>query len=316
MKAIVIEKFGGVEQLKFKKLPKPVPTSNEVLIKMKYTAVNPVDWKIREGYLKDRMPHQFPIILGWDAAGIIEEIGSDVKEYKIGDAVYAYCRKSAIQWGTYAEYICVDHTSVALKPQSLSFAQAAAIPLVGLTAWQSLFDAGQLKSGEAVFIQAGAGGVGSMAIQFAKSMGSKVFTTASAVNHDYVKNLGADVVIDYNQEDFLQVIKKHLADGVDLACDFVGGESLQKTLQCVKKGGRLVSILEQIDPKVANQYGITAHYVFVQPSGTQLHLIAGLIDQGKVLSPDITEMRLEDAAIAQEKSKEHHVKGKIVLQIE
>jgi NADPH:quinone reductase-like Zn-dependent oxidoreductase len=315
VKTIVIEAFGGVEQLKFKKLPTPFPANDEVQIKILYTAVNPVDWKIREGYLKERVPHQFPIVLGWDAAGIISAVGKDVQTFKEDDEVYAYCRKPLVQWGTYAEYICVDHAFVALKPKNLTFAQAASIPLAGLTAWQSLFDAGKLSRGETVLIHAGAGGVGGMAIQFAKTKGAKVFTTASAANHDYVKSLGADVVIDYGQEDFLTVIREQLPKGVDLACDFVGGDVTEKTARCVKRGGRMVSILDKLASELSQRYGIEAHYVFVQPNGQELREIAGLIEQGKVSSPEIMEMRLEDAAIAHEQIRTGHTKGKIVLKV-
>src|ERR1700733_2368139 len=190
MKAMVIEKFGHEEQLHLGDIPTPLPSDNEVQIQVLYSAVNPVDWKIREGLMKNFLPHEFPLILGWDAAGIVKAIGKNVKKFKVGDEVFAYCRKPIVKWGTYAEYVCFDADNIALKPNNINFAEAAAIPLAGLTAWQALFDFAKLKKGESILIHGGAGGVGSFAIQFAKHAGAKVITTASKQNHDYVKKLG------------------------------------------------------------------------------------------------------------------------------
>lgn len=148
MKAIVIKEFGGADKLTFTDVPKPETGANELLIEVRYAAVNPVDWKIREGYLKNFLPHEFPLIPGWDVSGSVVEVGQNVKHFKIGDEVFAYCRKPIVQWGTYAEFVSFDADNIALKPQNISFAQAAAIPLVGLTAWQALFEAARLKKGK------------------------------------------------------------------------------------------------------------------------------------------------------------------------
>lgn len=314
MKTIAIKSFGGIEKLATLELPKPEIAPNEVLIEILYTAVNPVDWKIREGYLKERLPCHFPLIPGWDAAGKIAAVGKDVHNLKVGDEVYAYCRKPIVQWGTYAEFIAFEAENVALKPKNINFAQAAAIPLVGLTAWQALFDSVHLKKGETILIHAGAGGVGSMAIQFAKNIGAHVITTASPANHAYVKKLGAETAIDY-KNGFVDQVKKLHPQGVDVVFDCVGGKTLQDSLKVLKPKGRLVGIVENLDPAIALKHNIVSSYVFVRPNGKQLAEIGKLIADGKVAVPHIEEMRLQDAAKAQEKNREGHQQGKIVLKV-
>jgi NADPH:quinone reductase-like Zn-dependent oxidoreductase len=314
MKAIVIEEFGEAEKLHFKEMPKPVIQEGEVLIKVANAGVNPVDWKIREGMLKTRLPHEFPIILGWDVAGTVAEVGNHVKNLKVGDEVFAYVRKPLVKWGAYAEYVSFEAKHVAKKPNKVSLAEAAGLPLISLTAWQSIFDAVHLKQGETILIHAGSGGVGSMAIQFAKNAGARVITTASPQKHMYVKKLGADLVIDY-KEDIAAHVKAYAKDGVDVVYDCFGGETFRKSLSYLKKGGRIVSILEQMDPSEAKQLGITAAYVFVAPNGAELQTIAQLIDERKVVPPHIIEMPWEEAATAQEKLRSGDVFGKIVLKI-
>jgi 2-desacetyl-2-hydroxyethyl bacteriochlorophyllide A dehydrogenase len=310
MKAIVIEQFGGPEMLHLKEVPKPTVQDGEVLIKTAYAGVNPVDRKIREGYLKDRIPHEFPTILGWDVAGTVVEAGKQVTALKVGDEVFSYVRKPLVKWGTYAEYVAFDAKDVAKKPKGLSFAEAAALPLVSLTAWQSVFDAAHLKKGETILIHGSSGGVGSMAVQFAKNAGAKVIATASLKKHEYVKKLGADLVLDY-REDFVDPLKEK----VDVVFDCVGGEIFKKSLSCLKKGGRIVSILEKLDPTEAKNLQITAAYVFVAPNGNQLKSIAQLIEEKKIVPLHVEEMPLKDAAEAQEKLHSGAVFGKIVLKV-
>jgi 2-desacetyl-2-hydroxyethyl bacteriochlorophyllide A dehydrogenase len=315
MKAITIEGFGGVDKLQMKDLPIPKPGDTEVQFLVLYSGVNPVDWKIREGLLQKRLPHEFPLIPGWEAAGKITAIGKNVKNFKVGDEVFAYCRKPIIKWGTYAEYVCADAGQVALKPKNINFAQAAAIPLTSLTAWQALFDAAKLRKGETILIHAGAGGVGGLAIQFAKNAGAKVITTASQKNHSYVKKLGADHVIDYTKENFVEAVKKLAPGGVDVVFDTVGGKTLQESLKVLKQGGRLVSIVEHLDPEIATKHHIQFSYVLVDPNGVQLKHIADLISEGKVIPPSIEEIPLAKAAEAQDKVREGHTQGKIVLKV-
>lgn len=315
MKAVVIESFGGAETLKLKDVPTPSPQEHEVLIQIEYTSVNPVDWKIREGILKSRLPHQFPLIPGWDASGTITSVGINVRNFKVGDQVYAYCRKPIIHDGTYAEFICFDAAHVALKPKNISFAQAAAIPLAGLTAWQALFDYAKLQPGQSILVHAGAGGVGSFAIQFANLTKADVWTTCSSSNNEYVKKLGAAHIIDYTQENFVTAIKREKKDGFDLVLDNVGGKTLTESLTLVKKGGTLVSIVEMLGPEIAIAHKIRTGFIFVRPDGRELKEIASLIEQGKVKPSEITEMSLDEAGKAQEKNRLGHTRGKIVLKI-
>ncbi|MCE5317006.1 MAG: NADP-dependent oxidoreductase [Parachlamydia sp.] len=315
MKAVVIDQFGHTENLHLVDRPIPQPEEDEVQIQILYTSVNPVDWKLCEGLLQGRLPHEFPITPGWDASGIVTEVGLNVKNLHVGDEVYAYCRKPIIHDGTYAEYICFDAENVALKPKNLSFAEAAAIPLVGLSAWQALFDTAKLKKGETILVQAGAGGVGSLAIALAKNTGARIYTTASKDHHEYVKNLGADVPIDYTSESFVDVLKKLEPHGIDVVLECIGGEVLKTSANVLKSGGRLVSILGQLDPKIAKKKNIDFSYLFVAPNGTQLQQIASLIEQERLPIPHIEEMTLDQAAEAHEKVRQGHTQGKIVLKI-
>lgn len=314
MKAIVIERFGGADQMKLVDLPTPKAGDNEVVVEIHSTSVNPVDWKIREGYLKDHVPHQFPIILGWDAAGVVSEVGKNVTRFKKGDRVYSYCRKPTVQWGTYAEYIALEERNVAHMPAKLNFAVAASVPLVALTAWQALFDLAALKSGETAVILGGAGGVGGFAIQFAKNAGAKVYSTASAKNSSYLRELGA-TPIDYNAGSVIAAVKAVAPEGADVVFDCVGGKSLEEAYSFVKSGGRLVSIVDTPDAERAKSLGIKTAYHFVSPNGDELAEIARLIDQGKVVPLPVEEMPLAEAAAAQEKNRERHTRGKISLKV-
>ncbi|WP_284452867.1 NADP-dependent oxidoreductase [Parachlamydia acanthamoebae] len=311
MKAIIVERFGGAERLKFGEFPKPQLQEHEILVEIQCTSVNPVDWKIREGLLSKVFPTRFPYIPGWDASGIVVECGAKTKKFKKGDRIFSYCRKSEVHEGTYAEYISIEEKHVALMPSSLSFAEAAAIPLVGLTAWQSLFDIGNLKANQTILIVGGSGGVGSMAIQFAKHAGATVYTTASQVHHAYVKKLGAEKVIDYQKDNVQEKIKEWEPEGVDVILDLVGGHALQECYPLVKKHGRLISIVEK--PAVFQH--IHTDYAFGTPSGQELQKIATLIDQGKIVPPKISILSLEKAAEAQEEVKAGHTEGKIVLAV-
>ncbi len=315
MRAMVIEAFGGPERLKAADIPTPAPGDEEVLIAVACTSVNPVDWKIREGMLADMFPHSFPLVPGWDAAGTVSAVGRNADRFKAGDKVFAYCRKPQIQFGTYCEYVAVHESAVALMPGNLGFAEAATVPLTGLTAWQSLFDAAKLLAGEKILIHAGSGGVGSLAIQLAKHAGATVYTTARAVNHDYVRSLGADTAIDYATENFVDVLRKREPGGIDVVFDTIGGHVQQRSYKVLGKGGRLVSIISIPDPEEARPYDVRTAFVFVSPNGKQLRRIAELIESGAVRPADFEVMRLEDAAKAQELSRTGHVRGKIVLKI-
>lgn len=315
MKAVVIEDFGGPEQLKVMDIPAPLPTDHEVQIAVAYAGVNPIDCKVRMGLRKEWRPHYFPLILGWDVSGTVASVGKLVKNWKIGDQVFAYCRKPIVQWGAYAEYVCVEEELVARKPKRLPFDKAAAIPLVALTAWQVLFDCLTLKPGQIILIHAGAGGIGSMAIQFAKYGGAKIITTASSHNHDYVKKLGADVVIDYSKEDFVERVKTLYPDGIDVVFDTMGGDTMKRSFPLLKPSGSLVSIVSPDASQVAKEFQREGNFLLVTPNGEQLKIIASLIEQGKVVSPEVQELPLEQAALAHQKIEAMHTRGKIVLRV-
>lgn len=316
MKAVVINDFGGREQLKLSDVSTPkITKNNEVLIEIAYSGVNPIDWKLRMGFLRDMIPHKFPLILGWEASGIIKETGKDVRHLKVGDEVYAYCRKPEVQWGTYAEFITLDADHVALKPKNLSHRESAGVPLAGLTAWQSLFNFADLKSGESVLIHAGAGGVGSYAVQFSKSVGAKVYTTAREENHSYLKALGADVVIDYRKNDFVSVIRDFEPNGLDVILDSIGGVNEALSFSVLKNSGRLASIVNFQAAAPSNRKDLKVGFVFVEPSRKDLELIARLFEDNKIKPPQIEELNLSQASAAHEKSENSHVRGKLVLKV-
>lgn len=316
MKAMVIDGFGGPEVMRLTEIATPAPGPGEVLIRIRATSVNPVEWKIREGGLARLFPCLFPLVLGWDAAGTIAALGEGVTGFEIGDRVWSYCRKPDIQWGTYAEYVTMTADAVAPMPANLSFAQASTIPLVGLTSWQSLFDVAEIRPGQTVLIHAGAGGIGSLAVPLAKWAGATVIATARAANHDYVRGLGADHVIDYTAEDFVTATRALIPEGVDMVFGTVGGEVLTRSYEVVRPDGILVSITDKTDKDEAERRGIRVKYVFVQPNGAQLRRLAGLVESGVLSPPDISEMPLAKAAEALDISKRGHVRGKIVLMVD
>ena len=309
MKAIVIEQYGEAEELIEKNLPKPVIEDNQVLIEMHATSINPIDWKIRAGYMKEGMAFDFPLILGWDAAGVVSEIGKDVTSFKVGDEVFA---RPAMPNGTYAEYVAVEEELVALKPKSISFEEAASVPLAGLTAWQCLVDYGQIKQGDKVLIHAGSGGVGSFGIQIAKSFGAHVLSTASGKNEAFLKELGVDEFINYETTDFIDVVKD-----VDLVVDTMGGDILEESLEVIKEGGRLVSTAGQPDAKKAEAKKITADSMWLNPNGKQLTELGDLMEEGKVKAHVGHTYPLTQAGLreAHELSETHHAKGKIVINV-
>jgi NADPH:quinone reductase-like Zn-dependent oxidoreductase len=316
MKAILIEEFGGPEKMKVADIPAPKAGKGEVLIEVGYASVNPVDWKVREGYVKDLLPHRFPLILGWDAAGTVKALGEGVAGFEVGDAVYAYCRKAEIQWGTYAEYVAMDSSAVAPLPTGVSVREGAGIPLVALTAWQALTEFGAFKKDQTILVHGGAGGVGGYAIQFAKALGAKkIYTTASGGNASYVRELGADEAIDYQTKDFAAVINELEPGGLDMVLDCVGGESLEKSYDLVKKGGALASIVNAPSEARATAKGLRSAWVFVAPNGAQLRKIASLIEEQKVVPLPVEEMPLEKAFEALNKSQKGHVRGKLVLKV-
>lgn len=306
-RAVIIENYGHADQLKEGKVALPELGEHQVLVKVKASSVNPIDWKLREGYLAQMMPWEFPIILGWDVAGEIVEVGSAVKDWQVGQEIFA--RPETTRFGTYADYTIVDDHLLAKKPESVSFEEAAAVPLAGLTAYQAFFTHGKLKAGEKVLIHAGAGGVGIYAIQLAKNAGATVITTASPSNHALLKELGADQVIDYHTTDFSEV----LAD-IDLVFDTMGGDVQADSFKVLKENGRLISIVGQPDEELAKTVAV-AESIWLKPDGKQLQEIADLMAEGKVKSVvgHTHQLTAEGVRAAHELSATHHAKGKIVL---
>ena len=315
MRAIAITEFGGRDKLRLMDLPAPVAADGDVLIHIRAAGVNPVDWKIREGMLKDRFPHEFPLILGWDAAGVVAKHGKNANRLSEGDEVFAYCRKPLVRDGTYAEYIAMPEDNVALKPKAFSFEEAATVPLAALTAYQALFDAGKLKPDGTVLIHAAAGGVGTFAVQLAKDCGARALGTASERNRDYLLALGLDVHIDYRSGDFRDATRAACPDGVDLVFDCVGGGVLQASAEIIKPGGHIVSITDPVGVDTLAKKGITADFVFVEPIREELERIGKMIDAGRLRTCVSASLRLDEAAAAHELSEAGHTRGKIVLSI-
>lgn len=315
MKAIIINTFGDRSTLTATEVPRPDPGPDDILISVHAAGVNPVDWKIREGWLEDMLPHEFPIILGWDAAGTVAATGTNVAAFAPGDHVYAYCRKEVVKDGAYAEFVAVPESSVARKPEQLSFVEAAGVPLAALTAYQALFDAARLQDGETVLVHAAAGGVGSFAVQLASDRGATVVGTASAHNHDYLGRLGVDWPIDYTATDVPAAVKATYPAGVDVVLDCVGGAALKQSVKILKPRGRLISI---VDPDTVAEFaeqGIDATFVFVRPDGDQLRTITEMIDAGRLGVHIQQTYPLAEAARAHEQIETHHTRGKLILEI-
>ena len=315
MKAIVFDRFGGPDVLRVSAMPTPEPAEGEVRIAVVATSVNPVDWKVREGLLQERMPHELPIIPGWDAAGTIDSLGASVTGFRVGDRVWAYCRKPTIKWGTYAEFVTMDAAAVARMPPKLDFASAAAMPLVGLTAWQALFDVGHVIAGQTLLVHGGSGGIGSLAIQLGRHAGARVVTTARPENHDYVRGLGAEAAIDYTAGDWVAAARRIVPEGFDAVLIAVGGEAVREGYGVLRPGGILVSITGAPDAAEAERHCVRAEYLFVSPSGHQLAELGTLVENGSVKPPLIEELPLASAAEAQRRSAAGHVRGKLVLRV-
>ncbi len=308
MRAVQIHQYGGSTEMKLEKIAIPEPSEGEVLIKVFAAGVNPIDWKIREGYLAEIIPHTLPLTLGWDFSGEIVSLGENVNKWSIGDAVYA--RPDFSKNGAYADYIVASEYEIAVKPKTLNWQESAAVPLVTLTAWQALKDIGEVKQGDRILIHAGAGGVGIAAIQLAKQAGAFVYTTSSTKNIAFLEELGADEVIDYMQEDFSTL------ENLDIVFDTMGGEVLKKSWVTLKKGASLISVAEVPDEEMAVKYEVRASFCFVQANSEQLSKISNLIDSGELRVEVDSVYQLEDVVKAHEKSESGHTRGKIVLQMQ
>ncbi len=307
MKAICFHEYGGPEVLKYENVPRPEPQHGQVLIQVRAAAVNPVDWKIREGWLASMIPLQLPAIAGTDVAGVVMATGQGVTDFRVGQDVYGFV---GIGSGAYAEYTTATIETIALQPRTLDYVQAASVPLVATTAWQALFEAGGLKEGQTVLVHGGAGGVGTFAVQLAKMKGAYVLATASSQNVEFVKGLGADEVIDYTTTRFETV-----AHHVDVVLDIIGGETEQRSWGVLKPGGILVSTVGPPSQEDAAKHRVRAAFVQAQPTAGLLKEIARLLDSGQI-KPNVGKMfPMEQARQAQELKQHGHTRGKIVLEI-
>jgi len=307
MKAICIQSFGGPEALEVKKLERPVPAADEVLIKVRAASVNPVDYKIRAGHYPPIKQEDLPQILGRDISGVVVGRGAKVTEFHEGDEVFVMLDAGT---GGYAEYGTVKEDLCAPKPATLDYTQAAAVPLAAITAWQGLFDHGHLESGQRVLIHGGAGGVGHFAIQLAKARGAYVSTTVSAQDKEFVRSLGADQAIDYERERFEEMVSD-----VDLVLDLVAGDTQARSWSVLKDGGTLVSTLAKPSDQEAQAHHAHAMNYIAHPDATELRAIADLIDDGKLRPVVGATYPLEEAAAAQRQLERDHVPGKVVLEV-
>jgi NADPH:quinone reductase-like Zn-dependent oxidoreductase len=307
VRAAVYDSFGSADVLEVREVENPPVGPDTVLVRAKATSVNPVDWKIREGYLQGAYPHHLPIIPGWDLAGVVEAVGPAVTTgVEVGDEVYGYVRRDDVKFGTAAELVPVPQRLLTRKPSNLSFEEAAAVPLAAKTAYQALVEAGQVKAGERVLVHAASGGVGHFAVQIAVALGAEVLATASPRNHAHVRELGASEVLDYNAGP----ISEQLDEPVDLVLDLVGGAALEDAPKQVKDAERIVSI---IDADTVLKLG--GKYVFVRPDLGALDALGELIESGKLRVNVAETFPLEQIAEAHRRSESGHTRGKIVVTI-
>ncbi|HLG79299.1 MAG TPA: NADP-dependent oxidoreductase [Ktedonobacteraceae bacterium] len=303
--AIQVHEYGDANQLKLEQIQRPVPGEGEVLVRVHAAGVNPVDWKIRSGWAKSFFTATFPYVPGADLAGIVEAVGPGVTSFQPGQAVFG--RSSQ---GSYTEYALAPANALALKPESLSFDEAATIPIGATTAWQGIFDHGNLQPGQRVLILGGAGGVGLFAIQFARWKGAQVITTTSTGNVEYVRSLGAETVIDYTRTRVEDVVHD-----VDLVFDTVGGQALETVWPTLKRGGTLVTVAGQPDQAKADELGIRTARFSASVSSELLSTFARLIDEGQVKVTIEKVFPLNEANKAHELSQSGHGRGRIVLHI-
>jgi NADPH:quinone reductase-like Zn-dependent oxidoreductase len=308
IEAVRIHRFGGIETLEVDEVEPSMPDATEILVRVHAASVNPVDFKIRSGKYPAVNEDRLPYILGRDASGIVEKCGAGADAFKVGDAVFGIV---GIHGGGYAQKVVMAQDAVAAKPANLDHVHAAAVPLAGQTAWQGLFRYGEVKSGQRILIHGGSGGVGHFAIQFAKAKGAHVTTTVSTANVEFVRGLGADVVIDYKKRPFEQV-----ARDLDMVFDLIDGETRQKSWGVLKKGGILVTTLTEPSQQLARQHGVRATRYTVQSNGEELQEIAALLEAGKVKPVVSQTFPLDRAADALASVEHGHSKGKTVLVVE
>jgi len=311
MKAVRIHDFGGSDVLAYEEVDRPEPSDDELLVRVRAASASPVDWKMREGYVLKQMGVPMPTILGRDFAGDVVAVGANVTGFAVGDPVFG--RILRLHAGCYSDYITVSPEEVVPKPASLDYESAAAVPHSGLTAWQALVETANLALGQTVLIHGAAGGVGSYAVQIAKALGARAIGTASSYNLDFLRDLGADEVIDYNATPFEDVVSD-----VDVVLDTRGGETQERSWQVIKPGGILVTLLNftpaSLEAAVAR--GVRAEMISRRPDKENLHAITELIDDGRIRPIVSDVLPLHRIREAHERLQDDHVRGKIVLRME
>ena len=326
MRAVVMEGFGGTEVLKMRDMPMPEPKPNQIQIRVACASVNPADWKARAGWLKPitQTEWNFPIILGFDAAGIVSKVGAETSRFKVGDRVFGWVAHAMGHWGSYAEYCAVDEENCAHIPAGMDYATAACIPVAGLTGSQALIteDRINLKPGQTILVHGASGGVGSYVVQFAKLMGAKIAATCSTRNIDYVKSLGADFVIDYKMQDIHKELRKWAPEGVDAVLDAVGLLTLPDPLRLLKKGGVYLQIMtthksdfEGPTDADAAKLGVRSMLRSMYSSPEHMAQMAKAIVEGKVKVGHMDILPLEKAGEAQSRIEDGHTRGKMVLRV-
>lgn len=308
MKAVRIHQYGGREVLSIDDIPVPDIAPDEVLVRVVAASINPVDWKDREGYLAQMIPHALPLTLGWDVSGVVEAVGAQVTGWQAGDAVFS--RPDLARNGTYAEYVAIRANECARKPRTVSHVEAASLPLAGITAWEAMIDMAQVKPGQRVLVQAGSGGVGSLAIQLVKAAGATVIATASSRNRALVESLGVDQFVDYTATRVADAVEP-----VDVVFDTIGGEVQDAAWPILKPGGIQVSIISPPSEEKANAMGLRAGFVFIGPNAPVLERLADMVDRGKLRPIVGAEFALEDIAAAHALSESGRAVGKIVLYV-
>lgn len=304
MRAAILTEYGNDPVVG--DVDRPELPDDSVMVEVHAASTNPIDWIVMDGHMKEMLPYELPWIVGYDVSGVVTELGPDATGFAIGDEVFA--RANNMQAGTMAEYAAVKSGDLAVKPDNISHAEAAGVPLVGITAWQALFDKGDLQPGQRVLIHAGSGGVGTLAIQFAKNAGAWVAATASAENKDLVEGLGADQFVDYASEQFEEVVEP-----CDLVFDMLGGDTLARSFDVVKPGGTVVSIKGDAPEGLADERGVTFHQFFMEPNGDQLAEIAALISDGTVRPVMDRTFKLDDVAAAYDHARSGDANGKIAI---
>jgi alcohol dehydrogenase len=310
MKSAQINKYGSSEVIEINQsTPEPTVSPGKVLVTIKAAGVNPADWKIREGELQQLVPLQFPSTLGNDFSGVIKQVGEDVSpDFKEGNEVYGQAAVVSGGSGAFAEMALTNMEGIANKPKSLSYPEAAGLPLVGVAAWRALTEDIDLSKDQKILIHGGAGGIGSIAIQLAKNLGSYVATTVSANDKPFVQELGADVVIDYRTQTFEDLLQNY-----DAVFDTVGGDTYRRSFKVLKKGGVIVSMLEQPDSELMNQYGVKAIFRFTQADRERLTKLAQWVDQNNIKVNVEKEFSLDEAGDALDYQRDVHPRGKVVL---